>query len=86
LEGEIIMMYLVAWGVFWAVIGSFGTAYLHQRTGRDVKMGGIIGAAVGAIGGIFFLMMLWVWIYYFMSAPAGRIYGSRRTSWVRWWE
>jgi hypothetical protein len=59
---------------------------MHQRTGRDVTMGGIIGLVVGAIGGIFFLMMLWLWLYYGSgSYPVGRVYNSRKL-WCKWWE
>jgi hypothetical protein len=80
------MRYLILWGIFWAVVGSFGTAYLHQRTGRDVTMGGILGGVIGAFGGIFFLMGLWIYIYYYSSGPVGRMYGTRRKVWYRWWE
>ncbi|MCU0496550.1 MAG: hypothetical protein MUF87_04260 [Anaerolineae bacterium] len=71
--------------LFWGAVGSFGTAYLHERTGRDVAMGGLIGLVVGAVGGIFFLMLLWVWLYYVQSAPIGRVYNARRR-WYRWWD
>jgi hypothetical protein len=80
------MRYLILWGIFWAVVGSFGTAYLHQRTGRDVTMGGILGGVIGAFGGIFFLLGLWIYIYYYSSGPVGRMYGTRRKVWYRWWE
>jgi len=76
------MLYWIAWGAFWAVVGSFGTAYLHQRTGRDVTMGGV----VGMLGVPFFLVGLWIYIYYYASAPVGRVYGTRRKVWYRWWE
>lgn len=80
------MYYFIAWRVVVAILGAFATAYIHQRTGRDVRMGGLIGAAVGGVGGIWFLLVLWVYIYYFAPAPVGRMYGSRRTVWYRWWE
>jgi hypothetical protein len=80
------MGYFTVWAVTWALIGSFGTAFMHQRTGRDVTMGGIIGLAVGAIGGIFLLLMLWLWLYYGSgSYPVGRIHNSRKR-WYMWWE
>jgi hypothetical protein len=79
------MRYIILWAIFWAIVGSFGTAYLHQRTGRDVQMGGLIGAVVGAIGQIFFLMILWVWLYYGSPGPVGRLHNPRRV-WYRWWE
>jgi hypothetical protein len=78
--------YFILWRVFLAIAGSFATAYVHQRTGRDVTMGGLIGAAVGGIGGIWFLLMLWIWIYYFAGSPVGRMYGVRRKVWYRWWD
>lgn len=80
------MWYVIGWRIVLAIIGSFVTAYIHERTGRDVRMGGIIGAAVGGIGGIWFLLILWVWIYYFASPPIGRVYGLKRKFWYRWWE
>ncbi len=80
------MYWFIAWRVAVAVFGAFATAYIHQRTGREVRMGGLIGAAVGGIGGIWFLLVLWVYIYYFAPSPIGRMYGPRRTVWYRWWE
>jgi hypothetical protein len=80
------MFYVIGWAALWAVVGSFGTAYLHERTGRDVTMGGLLGAVVGAVGGIFFLAGLWVWLYYYASPPVGRMYGRPRKVWYRWWE
>jgi hypothetical protein len=81
------MTYIIAWALFWGIVGSFGTAYIHERTGRDVTMGGLIGAAVGAVGQIFLLVLLWVWIYYFAgSRSVGRVYGAPRKRWYRWWD
>jgi hypothetical protein len=87
LGGGFIVRYLLLLAIFWGIVGSFGTAYLHERTGRDVKMGGMLGFVVGAVGQIFFLMIMWVWLYY--AAPGGwspRLYGARRRLWYRWWE
>ncbi len=81
-----IMFYFGMYAIFGAIIGSFGTAFIHQRTGRDVTMGGIIGLVVGAVGGIFFLMILWLYLYYGSSGPVGRMYGPHRKVWYRWWE
>lgn len=81
------MTYMLLWAAFWGIIGSFGTAFIHQRTGRDVQMGGLIGLVVGAVGSIFFLMILWVWLYYGSGGWSGpRMYGSPRRVWYRWWE
>lgn len=80
------MLYLILWHTFWAVVGSFATAYLHEQTGRDVQMGGLIGGLVGAVGGLFFLVWLWVWLYYSRCTgrPTWRIIHPRRR-WYTWW-
>lgn len=80
------MWYVAMWSLFGALVGSFGTAYVHQRTGRDVTMGGILGLLVGAVGSIFLLVMFWVWLYYSAPSPIGRVYGPRRKVWYHWWD
>jgi len=81
------MWVFAASAVVWAIVGSFGTAFIHERTGRDVQMGGIIGLAVGAIGQLPLLVFLWIWLYYISPyRPVGRMYGTRRRNWYRWWE
>lgn len=81
------MGYFIMWRIAAAIIGAFATAFLHEKTGRDVTMGGLIGLVVGAIGGWFFLMILWLWLYYDRtSLPVGRIYNARRPPWYRWWD
>lgn len=82
------MGYVLMWGLFGALIGSFGTAFIHERTGRDVQMGGLIGAAVGAFGSVPLLVILWLWLYYGdgYSRPIGRVYGRPRRVWYRWWD
>lgn len=81
------MFYWAMWIIFGVVVGSFGTAFVHERTGRDVTMGGIIGAVVGGVGGIPLLALLWVWIYYMSpGGQIGRVYGVRRKAWYRWWD
>lgn len=73
------------WALVWGAIGSFGTAYIHERQGRDVTMGGLLGLVVGAIGGIFFLMLFWVWIYYnYPYSSVGRAYNLRKR-WYNWY-
>ena len=81
------MWYVAMWSIFGAVIGSFGTVtYIHQRTGRDVTMGGIIGMVIGAVGSFVFLAMFWAWLYYMSPAPIGRMYGTQRKQWYHWWD
>lgn len=79
------MLYWFAWAAVGALIGSFGTAYIHERTGRDVRAGGIIGALVGAIGGLFLLVLLWLWLYYGGGYSPAKRYGPR-LPWYRWWD
>lgn len=80
------MFYWFLYATFGAIIGSFGTAFVHQKTGRDVQMGGLLGAVVGAIGGLFFVMLLWLWLYYDGGTfrPVGKAYNIRR-QWYNWW-
>ena len=40
-------MYFSWWMAFWAIAGAFGTAAMHQHTGRDPRTGGLIGLVVG---------------------------------------
>jgi hypothetical protein len=82
------MSYVMMWAIFWGVIGSFGTAFIHEKTGRDVQMGGVLGFIVGAVGSIFFLMILWVYLYYGSGGgwSGARMYGKPRRVWYRWWE
>ena len=73
------------WALVWGTIGSFGTAFLHEKQGRDVTMGGLMGLVVGAIGGIFFLMLFWLWLYYQNPySPVGRAYNLRKR-WYNWY-
>lgn len=75
----------LVWILFWGTIGSFGTAYLHERTGRNVQMGGLLGMVVGGVLGIFGLVWLWLWIYYGQSSTVvGRVYNPKRR-WYTWY-
>ncbi len=75
----------ILWRVVFALVGAFGTAYLHERQGRDVTMGGLLGLLVGGVGGIFFLMLFWVWLYYDRGlSSVGRMYNPRKR-WYNWW-
>jgi hypothetical protein len=72
--------------IVWAIVGAFGTAYIHERKGRDITMGGLLGLLVGAVGGIFFLMLFWLWLYYDggFGTSVGRVYKPRKR-WYSWW-
>ena len=74
------------WALVWGAIGSFGTAFIHERQGRDVQMGGLLGLVIGTVGGIFFLMVFWVWLYYDRGLTSvGRVYNLKRR-WYNWWD
>jgi uncharacterized membrane protein YeaQ/YmgE (transglycosylase-associated protein family) len=81
-----IMWEIAIWSIAGAIVGSFGTAYIHQRLGRDVTMGGILGMVIGAIGSFVLLAMFWAWLYYMSPSTVGRVYGTRRKEWYRWWD
>jgi ABC-type uncharacterized transport system permease subunit len=50
----------VLWGlVWWSVIGGVVTAAIMRSRNRRWQIGGVAGAAVGAIGGLLFLAPLW---------------------------
>lgn len=75
-------VYFSLWTVAWALIGAFGTAAMHQETGRDTRTGGLIGLAVGFFLGPFWLISLWVWLYYNRLSP--RVI-TRYRRWYEWW-
>jgi uncharacterized membrane protein YeaQ/YmgE (transglycosylase-associated protein family) len=72
------------WRIVWAMLGAFGTAYIHERQGRDVTAGGLIGLVVGFIGGVILVIIFWVILYYTRDfLPRGQWNGSKR--WYNWW-
>lgn len=71
--------------LFWALVGSFATAYVHEKTGRDVRMGGLIGLFVGAIGGAIFLGIYWLWLHFDRDTmPRRDLFDLRR--WYEWYQ
>jgi hypothetical protein len=76
------MWWFTWWSLLWALVGAFGTAAMHQNTGRDPRTGGLIGLAVGLFLGPFFLVWFWVWLYYNRN-NAHIITRYRR--WYEWW-
>ena len=80
------MWYAAMWSLLGALVGSFGTAFIHQKTGRDVTMGGILGLVIGAVGSFVGLGLFWAWLYYSAPRTVGRVYGGRRKVWYRWWD
>jgi hypothetical protein len=65
-----------------AIVGSFGTAYVHERTGRDPGIGGTIGLLVGGIGTWWALVSLWSWLVY--TKQPIRVMNPRKR-WYSWW-
>lgn len=74
------MIFYSWWQIVWALVGAFGTAAMHQHTGRDPRFGGLIGLAVGYFFGPFFLVSLWIWLYY------RRLNTHYIRSYRKWWE
>jgi hypothetical protein len=70
------------WSLVYAIVGAFGTAFVHEHTGRDPRTGGLIGAAVGLVLGPVTLVMLWVWLYY--NRLNVHVIAPRRR-WWSWW-
>lgn len=75
-------MWFTWWSLFWALVGAFGTAFVHQHTGRETRTGGLVGLAVGGILGPFYLVALWIWLYY--TRLNVYVYKERR-QWFEWW-
>lgn len=75
-------MWFTWWSLFWALVGAFGTAFMHQHTGRDTRTGGLIGLAVGGILGPLYLVAFWVWLYY--TRLNVYVYKKSRR-WFEWW-
>lgn len=67
----------------YALLGAFGTAYVHERTGREVSTGGWIGLVLGAILGVYGLASLWVWLLY-RSPGLPVTVQNRRRRWYTW--
>jgi len=76
------MFFLSWWSLVWALVGSFGTAAVHQTTGRDPRTGGLIGLVVGGLLGPLYLVSFWVWLYYSRTS-VHLITKTRR--WYEWW-
>ncbi|MDB4954819.1 MAG: hypothetical protein JWO36_2388 [Myxococcales bacterium] len=76
------MVIWTVWQLVYALVGAFGTAAVHQHTGRDPKMGGFIGLVVGFMFGPFALVSLWLWLYY-RRTNVHVITKYRR--WYEWW-
>ncbi|MBA3452888.1 MAG: hypothetical protein H0T42_07345 [Deltaproteobacteria bacterium] len=75
-------MWFTWWSLVFAIVGAFGTAWMHQHTGRDPRTGGVIGLAVGGVLGPFYLVSFWVWLYY---TRLNVHVIKRRRQWYEWW-
>jgi hypothetical protein len=72
------------WQILSAVFGAFGTAWIHEKQGRDVTHGGLMGLFVGSVGGMFVIMVFWIWLYYRdYERPADDYQPAKR--WFNWW-
>jgi hypothetical protein len=75
---------VIGWqNVVLGIVGSFVTAYVCQDTGRDPRLGGIVGGITGFFIGIIGLASLWAWLYLNRLSP--RIV-KRPTRWYLWWK
>lgn len=72
---------LVLGGLF----GAFGTAFVCERTGRDVSLGGMIGLAAGALLGPHYMVMAWVWLFVDRRTFVVRSVNGLRRRWWDWW-
>lgn len=74
------------WGhtVFYALVGAFGTALVHEKTSRDVSLGGWVGLLLGGVFGITSLISFWVWLIYDQRTWRVSIQNPRRR-WFTWW-
>ncbi|MCB9649765.1 MAG: hypothetical protein H6730_24670 [Deltaproteobacteria bacterium] len=70
--------------LFFALVGAFGTALIHEKTGREVSTGGWFGLLIGAFLGPYYLVSFWVWLFY--RQPRLRVQVvNRRRRWYTWW-
>ena len=75
-------MWIFHWSTLLTVaVGSFATAWVCTQTGRDPRLGGIVGALLGVLGW-FSLISAWAWLYLNRLNP--RIV-RRPTRWYLWW-
>jgi len=75
-------MWLSWWSLVWALVGAFGTAAMHQHTGRDPRTGGLIGLGIGGVLGPLYLVLLWAWLYYNRLDVHVM---NRQRRWYEWW-
>jgi hypothetical protein len=64
------------------IIGSFATAYVCKDTGRDPRLGGILGLLTGYFFGVLALASLWAYLYLNRLEPR-RV--TKPTRWYLWW-
>lgn len=75
-------MYFTWWQLLWAIVGAFGTAFMHQHVGRDPRTGGLIGLVLGGLFGPFSLVTFWIWLYY--TRQNVHVIKTYR-KWYEWW-
>jgi|GEM_PF-1904843 len=67
-----------------ALLGAFGTALVHEKTSRDVSLGGLVGLVMGGFFGLPGLVSFWVWLIYDKRTWRLSVSNPRRR-WYTWW-
>ncbi len=74
---------MLGWqSVLSGIVGSFASAWVCKETGRDPRLGGIVGLLTGFFFGWFGLASLWTWLYLNRLNP--RVV-KKPTRWYMWW-
>ena len=64
-----------------AIVGSFATAWVCKETGRDPRLGGILGLLAGIFG---WLSLVSLWTYLYLNRLNPRVV-KKPTKWYAWW-
>ena len=69
------------WTLLTMIVGSFATAWVCKETGRDPRLGGILGLLFGVLGP---LSLVSLWGYLYLNRLNPRVV-KRPTRWYLWW-